>query len=327
MITRRHRLEKSLAGERPDHSPIALWRHFPVDDQSPHHLYQSIVDFQKTFGFDLIKVTPASSYCLKDWGVTDTWKGNPEGTREYTSRIIQQPEDWLRLSIAHPQKGFLGDMLDCLSILAKEYAPNTPIIQTIFNPLAQAKNLAGKEILMHHLRNHPEAILAGLETITQSTIAFLEALNTHTIDGIFLAIQHASRNLLTEEEYRQFGQPFDLRLLQSASGWWLNMAHIHGEDIMFDLIADYPVSILNWHDRQTAPSLPAGQAKFNGLVCGGMRQWETMVLGTPDQVTTEAIDAIQSTGGKRFILGTGCVLPITTPWANIRAAIDSARNH
>lgn len=327
MLTHRHRLEKTLAGEIPDLTPIAMWRHFPVDDQTPYHLYRSIVEFQKSYDFDFIKVTPASSYCLKDWGETDTWKGNPEGTREYTNRIIQQPEDWLKLGILHPQKGYLGEMLDCLSMLVKDFSTTTPVIQTIFNPLSQAKNLAGRETLLHHLRNHPAALLAGLETITQSTMAFLDALRAYPIDGIFLAIQHASFDQLTEEEYRQFGRPFDLHLLQSASGWWLNMAHIHGENIMFDLITDYPVSILNWHDRQTAPSLLEAQSKFSGAVCGGLRQWETMVLGTPDQVTAEATDAIHATGNRRFIMGTGCVLPITTPWANIRAALACARNH
>jgi uroporphyrinogen decarboxylase len=45
-----------------------------------------------------------------------------------------------------------------------------------------------------------------------------------------------------------------------------------------------------------------------------------MVLGTPDRVTAEAVQAIQATGGKRFILGTGCVVPITAPRANLVAA-------
>ena len=63
--------------------------------------------------------------------------------------------------------------------------------------------------------------------------------------------------------------------------------------------------------------------KFKGVVCGGLRRWETMVLGTPIQVQTEARAAIQATHGKRFILGTGCVMPIITPHGNILAARES----
>jgi uroporphyrinogen decarboxylase len=33
-INHRQRLETCLSGEIPDRMPVALWRHFPVDDQS-----------------------------------------------------------------------------------------------------------------------------------------------------------------------------------------------------------------------------------------------------------------------------------------------------
>ncbi|NMB87687.1 MAG: hypothetical protein GYA17_04975 [Chloroflexi bacterium] len=48
-----------------------------------------------------------------------------------------------------------------------------------------------------------------------------------------------------------------------------------------------------------------------------------MVLGTPAQIRAEAEDAILSTNGTRFILGTGCVLPIVAPRGNILAARHS----
>jgi uroporphyrinogen decarboxylase len=98
------------------------------------------------------------------------------------------------------------------------------------------------------------------------------------------------------------------------------MLHLHGEEIMFEQFVNYPVAVINWHDRDTSPTLNEAQKHFSGTVCGGLQRERTMVLGTPQQVTVEANDAIQATGGRRFILGTGCVLPITTPRANILAA-------
>ena len=112
----------------------------------------------------------------------------------------------------------------------------------------------------------------------------------------------------------------DLRLLQAADELWLNTLHIHGEQVMFDLLADYPVHVVNWHDRETPPPLQGGQAVVRGAVLGGLRQWETMLRGTPTDVEREVQDAIKQTGGQRLILGTGCVTPITAPWANLRAA-------
>jgi len=101
------------------------------------------------------------------------------------------------------------------------------------------------------------------------------------------------------------------------------MLHLHGEDIMFDLLADYPIGVMNWHDLDTEPSLVDGLGQFPGAVCGGLRREQTMVLGTPDQVQEEAVQAIRDTAGRRFILGTGCVVPITAPFGNLRAARES----
>ena len=321
--SKRQRLETCLAGALPDRPPVALWRHFPVDDQTPEGLAAAALDFQRHYDFDFIKITPTSSFCLRDWGVQDEWRGAPEGTRNYTRRVIHSPEDWTRLKILDPYTGKLGEQLACLRLLKSEVGRDqdeAPIIQTIFSPLAQAKNLVGGEQLVVHMRQHPEAVHAGLKIITETTRQFLEAACQTGIAGVFYAIQQASYDLLSEQEFKEFGKKYDLEVLEPAKELWLNLAHLHGKDVMFRQVVDYPVGIINWHDRETFPSLSEAQSIYSGVLCGGLQREITMVLGNPVQVTAEARDAIQATGGKRFILGTGCVLPIIAPRANILAA-------
>lgn len=53
---------------------------------------------------------------------------------------------------------------------------------------------------------------------------------------------------------------------------------------------------------------------------GGLNEWETLLLGTPDAVRAQAHDAFAQTGGRNFILGASCVIPITVPKANVHAA-------
>ena len=113
--------------------------------------------------------------------------------------------------------------------------------------------------------------------------------------AIFYAVQHGQYGLLSTDEFADFCRPYDLQVLEAARGLWLNLLHLHGEAVMFDQVLDYPVQIINWHDRQTPPTLAEAQARFHGVVCGGLRQWETMVLGQPEQVRAEAQDAIQQT--------------------------------
>ena len=319
-MNHRERLEAVLSGDQPDRVPVALWRHFPVDDQNPDDLAEATIDFQRSYDFDLVKVTPASSFCTKDWGVQDEWRGATEGTRDYTVRVVHNPEDWARLSPLDPEKGYLGGQLACLRQITSTLGPDVPVIQTIFSPLAQAKNLAGGGTLLVHLRQYPELVKRGLMTIAESTRSFIQAASQTGIAGIFYAVQHAQYQLLTPIEYQSFGSAYDLLVLEPAQELWLNMLHLHGENVMFDLFIDYPVGILNWHDQDTPPDLVEGQKRFRGVVCGGLQRERTMVLGNQEQVKAEARRAIQATGGKRFILGTGCVVPITAPRANWLAA-------
>jgi uroporphyrinogen decarboxylase len=322
-ITHRQRIEALLSDKPLDRVPVALWRHFPVDDQTPENLARATSDFQDQYDFDLIKITPASSFQIRDWGAVDTWKGNPEGTREYGDRVIQKPEDWGKLGPLKPQKGWLADQLHCASLVSARYAVETPVLQTVFSPLAQAKNLAGNERLIIHLRQHPDAVMQALKVIAETTIGFINEL-THTgVDGIFYAVQHAQLALLTEDEFDKFGRAYDFMVLEAARPLWCNLVHIHGENIMFEKVCDYPVQIVNWHDQSTSPSLKQGLSQVSGVVCGGLKQWQTLVMGTSRDVLAESRKAMQQTGGHRLLLGTGCVTPVTAPGGNILAARQS----
>ena len=319
MTTHKERIQATMQGKRLDRPPVALWRHFPVDDQSPELLAKATLHFQSVYDFDLVKVTPSSSFSIRDWGVEDEWRGHTEGTRTYTKRVIQTPQDWERLPVLDATAPHLAGQLACLRFIRAGLSPETPLLQTVFSPLAMAKNLAGNETLLAHIRLHSEAVLKGLATIAESTRRFVEACLDTGIDGVFYAIQHAQASLLTLDEYKTFGVPFDQKVLEPSRELWCNLLHLHGHDVYFSLLSSFHFQIVNWHDRETFPSLAEAQQLFDGVVCGGMRQ-DTLVYRDQAEVQKEAADAIQQTQGKRFLLGTGCVVPIIASHGNLMAA-------
>lgn len=319
---KRARLEAALSGAPVDRPPVALWRHWPVDDQFGAELARATLAFQRTYDFDFIKVTPNSNFCIEGCGAASRWEGNEEGTRAWGPRRIQQPEDWAALRPLDPRAGLLGEIVEANRLIgAAVRDEGIPFIQTIFNPLAQAKNLAGPRLLAD-LRRHPDAVLAGLRAITETALRFIDAVAPTGAAGIFLAVQHASYDLLSEAEYHTFCRPFDLEILGAAraAGMWFNVVHLHGSNVMFDLLADYPAQAINWHDTETPPTLADALGRTKMALCGGLRQWQTMVRGTPGDVRGEAAAAVAATGGRRFILGTGCVTPIIAPTSNLHAA-------
>jgi uroporphyrinogen decarboxylase len=146
-------------------------------------------------------------------------------------------------------------------------------------------------------------------------------------DGIFYAVQHAQAHLLSAEEFIRFARTHDVMLLQTAVDMSFNMVHLHGQNIHYETVSRYPAEILNWHDRETAWTLAKarqyyarlGTGSFSPAFCGGLSV-DTLVYRDPAQVWAEAADAVEQTKGRRFILGTGCVIPTITPYGNIMTA-------
>ena len=311
-----------LAAAPTDRIPVALWRHFPVDDQDPRALAAAHLAFQRTYDFDFVKVTPASSFCLKDWGVQDAWEGDPEGTRRYTRAVISKPADWERLPQLDASAHHLAAQLACLRLIRQELGPETPVLQTVFSPLAQARHLSGEQLLLDHMRAAPAALSAGLATIAASTKAFIEAAVQTGIDGIFYAVQHAQSALLTPAEFSRFGREFDLDVLSAGSELWFNLLHLHGVGVYFEAVSDYPVQAINWHDRETSPSLAVARDVFHGALCGGLGR-DTLVYRGPADIRSEAADAIKQVDRRGLILSTGCVVPIIAPHGNLIAAREA----
>jgi uroporphyrinogen decarboxylase len=201
---------------------------------------------------------------------------------------------------------------------------SVPIFQTVFSPSTTAIKLRGPAAL-DDMRQQPELIKAGLEVITEVTIAFALAVIRAGADGVFFATQGASRQVMTEDEYQEFGVPYDTRVLQAVRNEGkINLIHVHGDDVYWELAATYPVDMINWHDRTTYPSLTQAKERFKGVLVGGIERTE-ISTGRPDEAAAQAKDAVMQTGGRRHVVAPSCVIPTNTPDANIRAVINAVQ--
>jgi uroporphyrinogen decarboxylase len=317
-MTKRDRLAAAQAGEAVDRVPVALWRHFPVDDTDAQELATTAAAFQHQYDWDFIKLTPSSHYSVAGWGTEIAYRGHAHGTSEYITYPVASHQQWAQIQPLDVYSGALGQQLECVRQLRKLVGPDVPIIETIFSPMDQARHLIGNGLEIVHLRRHPEHLRPALEVITGVTEAFVRAVIEVGADGIFYATQYARATHLNPDEYREVCRPLDIQILEAAQAGTFNMLHLHGMHTYFDMFVDYPVHAINWHDRETGPSLAEGAQRFPGLVIGGISQDE-IVEGTPVSIRTLAQQAIAETGGKRMGLSTGCVLPTVAPWGNIRA--------
>ena len=116
-MTERERVLAAIQGKPVDRVPIALWRHFPQQDQKAETLAQAHVAFQKRWQWDFLKVTPAASYYGDDWGLRAGYKPNPEGVRHVTERPIKKPADWAHLKNLDITSGVYGRELHALRLI------------------------------------------------------------------------------------------------------------------------------------------------------------------------------------------------------------------
>lgn len=319
------RIETTLAGNPTDHAPVALWRHFPEEDQDPVILAQRSIEWQNKWDWDLVKFMPSGTFGIEDWGAETAYLGRVNGARHCTRPVVNKVQDWRTLEMLDTKKGVYGQQNQALSLTARELGGRVPILQTVFSPLTTARKMSGERLLAD-MRCAPEAVEHALHIITEVTIRFcLEALDAGA-DGIFFATQLATHRLVTTAEYEQFGRTYDLQVFNALKGKTrFNMLHVHGEDVMFDMMSQYPVEMMNWHDRLTTPSLKDALQRFRGMLVGGISEHGTLINASLADIEAEVRDGLSQTNARRLMIGPGCVLPVHVSDERLQTVVHAVR--
>lgn len=336
-MNREERVRAVLNGQEPDRIPVSVWMHFSQYDQDPRSLAEVMVEFNETYDYDFIKMMPFGAYTTPDWGTKLEIFCDKYKEVEIVAPAITCVEDYLALKPLAPTYGTWGKTLQVAQWTSRLVKPNTPFIQTIFSPATTLKKLAGGR-MVQDMKEHPEAVHQALEVITQTTIDFVKANIEAGVSGFFLATQCATTDLMDELMFAEFCKPYDLRVINAYKDQtWFNVVHIHGHNVMFDTVSQYPCNVLNWHDRQTNPTLAEARAKSSKVFLGGLRegpaivgtalQYDSIMSGGagPELVKAHIKEAIDMVGGKGLLVGPGCVADPRSPAENlhaVRAAVE-----
>jgi len=321
-MSHKERILALIKSEPIDRIPVSFWRHFYHKERTAQELAEAMLNFQKRFDWDLMKVNPRAAYHVQDWGAVLKYS-NDEFTKAQTVDYpVKKASDWNKLKILEPTKGALGEQLQALSLIKKGLRDTVHFVETVFTPLSIAGDLVQDDkMLIRDLREIPKIIHQVLEIITATFEKFTsEILNTGA-SGIFLATtQWASVNYITKEEYLEFGQPYDLRVLKAAQEAELNVLHVCEPNNFLELFADYPAEIVNWDASDpTNLNLKEGAKLLKKVVMGGIDHKEALLKNKPEQIVGQARKIRESMQGFRWILGPGCTYEPAVPEANLKA--------
>lgn len=319
-MNKRERLVRTFAGEPTDRTPVSFWRHWPGDDQRAADFARVLIDFQRMYDLDFLRILPTSNWLTQDHGLQDEWRGALDGTRHITRHVVQRSLDWSGLRPLTPLRGVAGRQLQALRLVLAGLDDDTPVLISLPSPLAQADQLAGRTRLLRHMRMSPERLRAGLEMLTTSTLRVIDELRPLPLAGVCYELPLASHDFLSQDEYRTFGWAFDQVILGNLPGaWWFNMASFPPCAPMFRLAGELTLAAVSWEDQPGQPDLLSGRSQLVGAACGGLSAREHLHDGTPATIMNQARTALQLCGGRRFILAPGSPLLVTTPHSNLRA--------
>jgi uroporphyrinogen decarboxylase len=324
-MDKRSRVQAALRGERADRVPLSLWRHFHRQDRTADGLAAATLLFAQQYDLDLIKLTPSGLYAVEDWAQgCITHPGTEHDPPFLHTAAVQAPVDWRRLPVLAPGTGALGRELEAIRQVALGSQRGTLLLMTIFSPLTLAYKLSGQAVIQH-LRQHAHDLHSGLQTIAQTVAAFAEAALRAGADGLFFATQLASRQWLTPAEYLEFGQRYDLLVLDSvAAVSQMTVLHLHGREVFFDLACDerYPIDAISWHNQETEPDLESARRLTPRAFITGLDR-ELLGRGPAPAVRAQVGEVLSQTEGRGVILAPSCVIPTSAPPEHLAAVRDA----
>jgi len=332
-MTKRERVMAAVKGEAVDRVPASFFVHQHVAERSSDTTTAGLLEQNRKFNWDFIKVHLRASYFGEAWDCKYRW--TPEKGPQIEDYVIKSTEDIKKLKKQDPTKGVLGDQVKVAKLLGETLKGSVPYIQTVFSPLFVAGKLAGgvfgtpsdTERIKGYMKENPEALHQGLSIISQTLANYVREVIRAGADGIFFSTGvWASLDTITEAEYDNFGRPYDLAIFEAAiqEGATFNVLHICRDNIMLDYLSDYPVQVINYEAMATRnPGLKEAMTRTDKALWGGVKHDTTLLNGPAEAIAAEVQVALKDTGGRRFILGPGCSSLLQVPDAHLTAAREA----
>ncbi|MCI8453932.1 MAG: uroporphyrinogen decarboxylase [Lachnospiraceae bacterium] len=308
-MTKKERIMAAIRGEKPDKLPYSFWSHMPGTDLDPEAIAEKTYEFYKTYDFDFIKTMNNGMYAIEDFGCTvDYSEIEKGGVAKLVNSPIRGGADLAKLSACSLDEGSYARELRHLELVLKKVeGEEVPVIFTVFAPITTAEKLCGGRLLSFVKEGFGEQVKHALTVITETTCELAKRAIGLGVDGIFLASQTATYDKCTAAEYLEYGKPYDLQVLEAAKGGWMNTLHCHGDNIMFEILKDYPVQIFNWHAWETFPELDEAYALSGKCLMGGLKRTD-ITKRDKGAIQNQIFQCFKQLGGRHHILTPGCVI-------------------
>ncbi len=296
-MTSKDRFLTAIRGGTSDRPPASVWLHFASEHLPPADVAELHVKYQRAYDWDFVKVM--NDYRLPLSG------GDGEALASATALE--------GVKALRAEQAPLATQLEVIRRIRDALGSDVPIVETLFDPLQTLLRSAGRSVLTL-VRAEPRAARHALEAITDSLCSYVLAVREAGADGLFYSLNWAvaaAAGGLEDREFRALVEPLDARVLAAAEGM-VRIGHVHGVNLDFGRVRDYPVEAFNWSHHRTAPTLAEARALTGRALIGGIDEavFSGQTLGEAELGLRRAV---AEAGRAGLLIGPGCTVPPDTP--------------
>ncbi len=245
-----------------------------------------------------------------------------------TDIVIREFSDLKKLTVPDPSAdGRMPELLKAVRISKETAGKDLPIIAHVVGPLTLASRIMDIEKMLYMIVDHPSRFAEILKFCQEVSLSFALALVKEGCDGIIVFDPSSSPSVLPEKIFKEFELPHIRNLFSAIEKanpniikWYSVAGPIQTNLSILNSVTadictvDYIVPI------ETAMRY-SGSTVINGNIKPSL-----FLDGTKEIVFEEAASLLAKTRSlERFILGSGCEIPLYSKVENISALVEAAK--
>ena len=319
-MNKRERLEAFFRNEPVDHVPCCFWRHYSPELERGEDVVEAHLKFYRETQQDVVKIS------------SDGYFGWP-------APVLKDLTDASQLyGIEHVpmDSAFMQEQVARAKAIVEKLHGECFTFYTLFCPLSIFRLQVGWDKMMECMRQDPKAVMHACDVIAQDEIALIDALiHEAGVDGIFYSVQNAEVTRFTLEEYHEYVEPSDRKVLDFTNsitpytvlhccGWDADEAGTHNH---MESWKDYPCGAVSWASYVDKLDVCQIREFFGGRPAwGGFDNRSGCLLhkGSKEAVQAETKRLIAMAGNSGFMLGPDCSMPTDITTERIHWVVEAA---
>jgi uroporphyrinogen decarboxylase len=280
---------------------------------------------QEFFGFDVMFAGFDQATEAAGFGQAIIFPDDDLPYPDSDNLLIQTPDDYTRIEPYDPKQDGTRtkELIECCEILMNEKGALYPVVALVNGPLAVLAELRSKEALLSDCETSREAILIGLETVTNTLLEYTKTL-AETGATIMFDTSYASQQMMNSKLWLETEGPFMSRLTETVRQAGAMVAlNNWGEGPYFDTLIEvmHPQMIATAFLPHDCKDWMETKQHWGSKValCGAVSS-RSIAAGQPEEVKEECRCFLRDmAAGGGYILAPGCEYPPKANLSSVRA--------